>query len=193
MILTKFQLTQIRATGFDFNAGFLGRLAEGMKDFFDADGMLAAEESAGPLTEIAENRALLLEVLDGAKCLTTAEDQSRADGISRLTALILKLEGFCFRKHGMTIAALIVLRSKPDQYDAVFLNRVADTMAEYIRARAALVAKGEATTLGDEREVYDTTVEAIEAALASPLHDDPAKAEAIERLQELRDDLRELF
>ena len=193
MILTQFQLTQIRASGFDFNAGFLGRLAAGMQDFFDADGMLAAEESAGPLTEIAENYNLLVEVLEGAEDRTTESDQSRVAGIEHLSGMLEELDDFCRAKHGMSIARLLALRAGPDKYDAEFLTRVADAMAEYLRARAALVASGGATSLGDERRQYDTTTEAIEAALASPMHDDPATAAAIERLQALRDELRGAF
>ena len=106
MILRPDQFDAIRARDFDHSAGFLGRLAEALREFIAADGMLAAGESVGPMTELRQNGALLAFVLDRARALTTVDDQSRAPGILRLARVLEELGGLCRRKAGITLAEL---------------------------------------------------------------------------------------
>ena len=191
-ILLPSQITAIRKPSFDFNAGFLDRLAAGMRDFFAADGMLSAAESPGPLIEIAENYNLLVKVIEGAEERTTESDPSRTPGIQRLSDALEELDSLCRTKHGMSIAHLLALRSARDLYDAEFLGKIVTATTDFISAYRAMVATGTVPPAANVQGQIDLVANAARHALESPCHDDPAKAEAIERLTALVDDLREL-
>lgn len=192
-LLLPSQLDAIRVTSFDFNAGFLDRMATMFDDYLAAGGMLAAGESPGPLTEIAENHALLGEIIAGAERWTNPQDSSRMAGVVRLAEFFPKLDDLCRRLSGMSVRRLRELRSQPDLYDAAFLNRVAAASEEYLAATLGLLKSGQRLSESEMRNAFDTAADAIQAALESPAHDDPDKAAAIERLSAIRDGLRELF
>ena len=106
---------------------------------------------------------------------------------------MVRLRGLCQEVAGMSMEALLTLRNAPDKFDAAFLGKIVDATEDFIKAYRAMVAAGTVPPVSDVRGQIDLVSEATRMALESPCHDDPAKAEAIERLTALVDDLRELL
>ena len=96
----------IRAAAFDFNAGFLDRMAVAVDDYLAVGGLTAAGPSPSPLREIVENHALLVEIIVGANACTTASDRTRASVIKGLSVRLEALGEFCQEFTGMSVEAL---------------------------------------------------------------------------------------
>lgn len=210
MIITRSQLALVTAPNFAFDPAFLGRMADGFTDFIAADGMVAAEDSPGPLTEIHQNAALLNVCIEGAKYRSTLEDQTRAPGIVRLLALTNELDRFCQQKTGISLEHLTGLFEAADQSEA-FADASGEQAEQISEAQLSIL-----NSLLDQEQalrvvrLYLDRPEPSDEQIAiahdawkrgaatmiriTDLHPaDLATIEALERLGDALDDMRELL